>query len=574
MTRLERLISISRVTASFLWMLSGCQGAHALVALDDADMSSVSGAGVNFVWEDFRWLTKPTSYFEQAGTGVDPATVWKRGDLRWYGLSVSGLGAGYDWTQSGGTMKACAGQGANGLGCPIGNLIPRFAAHDNPYVVRVMDYAGDGLSVAQIGTGSQTNGVVTFDGNTTASHTVWEQLAPTNQDYYRFSFWGEIEVGKNPVTLANQGLLKTQTMIQGSAANSAIQIFQFTEPGNRTLAILYHSHLQGDFRFSAQQQDGYDSDAVGVPVAFHPDEGMHFRNVEAYIPLGQLFYQALVITVPDGDTSGNFIMEVPTIPDQEEVYTRFYSLAGPNLRTSGDPNIGYDTARAGYLHRLHQHGVSNGINNYTSNSGVYTPSWPNGGARTGQPIQMQENYYTTHGYSYWGDWTPCQGVGCATPPTVMPTQRNTYNSREDGIFFTSTATFNAFACRLSAIDVRPPNATTTSNLNDPTNFNYTCPNGTSCEDFNQPAQSGRYYVANASCTVGGNAYSCGYGGAYNKSAPITTVSGVDPAFYFGHASGGNKDLQMINTSTANLGDARAEGLLINAFKFTSLGAQF
>ena len=563
MTRLERLISISRVTASFLWMLSGCQGAHALVALDDADMSSVSGAGVNFVWEDFRWLTKPTSYFEQAGTGVDPATVWKRGDLRWYGLSVSGLGAGYDWTQSGGTMKACAGQGANGLGCPIGNLIPRFAAHDNPYVVRVMDYAGDGLSVAQIGTGSQTNGVVTFDGNTTASHTVWEQLAPTNQDYYRFSFWGEIEVGKNPVTLANQGLLKTQTMIQGSAANSAIQIFQFTEPGNRTLAILYHSNLQGDFRFSAQQQDGFDSDAVGVPVAFDPDEGMHFRNVEAYIPLGQLFYQALVITVPDGDTSGNFVMEVPTIPDQVNVYTRFYSLA----RANSDATIGYDTARAGYLHRLHEHGQSNGIT-YTSANGAYIPSV---GPRSGQTIAMQNNYYTTHGYSYWGDWTPCQGVGCAAPPTTMPNQRNAYNSRDDGIFFTarSGGDFRAFAYRLSAIDVRA------------NNYQYTCPvqggsgcNGANSGAFTQPAQSGRYYVGTSSCTRNASLYNCGYGGTYNKTAPVTNVSRVNPAYYFGHAGSANQNLPTILTSTANLGDARAEGLLINAFKFTSLGAQF
>ena len=530
--------------------------AIALVALDDAGMAGVTGAGVNFVWEDFRWLTKPTSYFEQVGTGVDPATVWKRGDLRWYGLSVSGLGVGWDWTESGGTLKSCAGLGANGLGCPVGGLIPRFAAHDNPYVLRVMDYAGDGLTVADIGNGQQTSGVVDFDGNINASHTVWEQLAPTLQDNYRFSFWGEIEVGKNPATLTNQGLLKTQTMIQGSAANSIIQLFQFTEPGNRTLAILYHSHLQGDFRFSAAQQAGDDSDGIGVPVAFEPVEGLHFRNVKAYVPLGQLFYQALLISVPENDQSGNFILEVPTIPAVDAVYTRFYSLA----RANADAYIGYDTARAGYLHRLHQHGVSNGLN-YTANSGAYTPTW---GARAGQTIQMQNNYYTTHGYSYWGDWTPCQGVGCAAPPTVMPNARNPYNSRDDGIFFSARngGSFNAFAYRLSAIDVRP------------NNYTYTCPGGSSCGAFNQPIQSGRYYVASANCTRDGSLYNCGYGGSFSKSAPISTVSAINPAYYFGHAAASNQNLPMINTGTANLGDARAEGLLINAFKFTSLGAQF
>ena len=559
----ECLAGKARAIGFVVFLMIAGQSAHALVALDDDAMSDVSGAGVNFVWEDFRWLTKPTSYFEQVGTGVDPATVWKRGDLRWYGVSVSGIGAGYDWTESGGTMKDCAGLGANGLGCPIGNLIPRFAAHDNPYVVRVMDYAGDGLTVAQIGAGQQTNGVVTFDGNTTASHTVWEQLAPTDQDDYRFSFWGEIEAGKNPAAGTNQGLLKTQTMIQGSAANSALYLFQFTEPGNRTLGIMYHSHLQGDFRFSAAQQDGFDSDEVGVPVAFEPNEGLHFRNVEAYVPLGQLFYQALQITVPDGDTSGNFVMEVPTIPNQENVYTRFYSLGGAN----SDANIGYDTARAGYLHRLHEHGQSNGMS-YTSNSGVYTPTW---GPRSGQVITMQNNYYTTHGYSYWGDWTPCQGVGCATPPSTMPSQRNRYNSRDDGIFFTarSGGNFRAFSYRLSAIDVRA------------NNYQYTCPlqSGSGCDGsgsgtFTQPAQSGRYYVGTSSCTRNSSLYNCGYGGTYSKTAPVSNASMVNPAYYFGHAASGNQNLPTILTSTANLGDARAEGLLINAFKFTSLGAQF
>jgi hypothetical protein len=554
--RFSGMFKLLRLLSGLFCLLFPWHQAQALVALDDDGMAGVTGAGVNFVWEDFRWLTKPTSYFEQVGTGVDPATVWKRGDLRWYGLSVSGTGAGWDWTESGGAMKSCAGLGANGLGCPIGGVISRFAAHDNPYVVRVMDYAGDGLSVTDIGNGQQTNGVVDFDGNVNASHTVWEQLAPTLQDNYRFSFWGEIEVGKNPVTLANQGLLKTQTMIQGSAANSVIQLFQFTEPGNRTLAILYHSHLQGDFRFSAAQQAGYDSDEIGVPVAFEPVEGLHFRNVEAYVPLGQLFYQALLISVPENNQSGNFILEVPTIPNVDAVYTRFYSLA----RANADANIGYDTARAGYLHRLHQHGLSNGLN-YTASNGAYTPSW---GPRSGQIIQMQNNYYTTHGYSYWGDWTPCQGVGCAAPPATMPTARNSYNSRDDGIFFSARngGSFNAFAYRLSAIDVR-------SN-----NYTYTCPGGSNCGAFNQPVQAGRYYIASANCTRDGSLYNCGYGGSFAKSAPITTVSAVNPAYYFGHAAGGNQNLPMINTGTANLGDARAEGLLINAFKFTSLGAQF
>lgn len=225
-------------------------GMAALERMDEAEMSGVSGAGVAFVWEDFRWLTKPTSYFEQVGTGTDPNSSFLRGDLRWYGINVSAEGAGTTWTETGGNMDACSGLGYGGLGCPRGGTIADFASHDNPYVIRVMDYSGGGSADSAIG-----NGVVTWDGDTAESKTVFEILAPTVQDRYRFSFWGEIEAGKDPVAGTNAGLLKTQTIIQGNASDSIIRFFQFSQPGNENFAFMYHSHLQGDFRFSAAPKD-------------------------------------------------------------------------------------------------------------------------------------------------------------------------------------------------------------------------------------------------------------------------------------------------------------------------------
>ncbi|WP_162925627.1 hypothetical protein [Isoalcanivorax indicus] len=516
-----------------------------MTLLMDEELAEVDGAGITFTWEDFRWLTQPTSYFEQIGSGTDPDTNWQRGDLRWYGVSVSAVGPGYTWTESGGNMDPCNGQGANGLGCPRGNTISHFAAHDNPYVLRVQDYSGLGAAAGDIG-----NGIITWSGSTSEAHTVLELLAPTRQEDYRFAFWGEIEVGRNPDTLANNGLLKSQTIIQGSAANSVLRLFQFTEPGNETLALMYHSHLQGDFRFSMAQTAASASDQLGIPVAFEPHEGLHFRNVDAYVPLGQLFYQALVLNVPrdaEGNTinDGNFILEIPKLPeDQPAVWRRFYSLAVPDA-----PDAGYITARAALLH--HTPGA--------------TPA-----------TAVPDNYFVTHGYSRWGNWFPCQGVGCPNPPTSVNATRNAYNAIDSGIFFRAREgqTFDAYAYRLTAVDVRPGT------------FEYTCPShtGSGCSGGSGGAytpagsghgQTGRYYVGSASCTPGttGNArFNCGYGGAFSISAAITNVSRVNPAHYFGHAPAAAHSQPVIRTNTANLGDSRIEGMLINHIRFTSYGA--
>lgn len=70
--------------------------APAIEALDDADLSAVSGAGIAIALEDWRFAMEPTGYMEQTGSdwaGARPAGLsFRRGDLRWYGFTMSGVG--------------------------------------------------------------------------------------------------------------------------------------------------------------------------------------------------------------------------------------------------------------------------------------------------------------------------------------------------------------------------------------------------------------------------------------------------------------------------------------------------
>ncbi|MED5239833.1 MAG: hypothetical protein VX379_09690 [Pseudomonadota bacterium] len=171
----------------------------ALEPMEDSAMADVSGAGIALGFEDFRWLTKPTSYYEQMGTDPVGASTFQRADMRWYGLSITAIGEGaggaagnqgFHWDQSGNSFGTpCT---AGGLACPLGGQITNFAPYDNPYVLRAFSpfgysYEGDPLNEVA---GSPDK-------------TVYEYLAPTNQPYYNFAFMGEIEAGR---TGANENL--------------------------------------------------------------------------------------------------------------------------------------------------------------------------------------------------------------------------------------------------------------------------------------------------------------------------------------------------------------------------------
>ncbi|MFZ5723592.1 MAG: hypothetical protein ACOY33_08005 [Pseudomonadota bacterium] len=405
----------------------------ALDRLDDGEMAEVSGTGIAIALENFQFAMAPTSYFEQFGsTPSNPCTAtgnvaanqncWRRGDLRWFGINISDASAaGYHWNNS----TACTPNAAGD--CPRGGTIGWFSPFDNPYIIRAwspqgMHYNGDCINGTD-GAGGCNDAV-----NTTK--TVYEYLAPTSQPNYILSFWGEIEAGttRNTQTQAltvgtggtGWGLLKSQTIIRGNAAGSVFRMFQFPQAGNQTFAMYYHSYLRGDFRFSINQGAAPVANTPGTVPVFATVEGLTFRNVSAFVPMGQLYYQAL--TLGAVGTAGNFYLELTPIPNNATVYNEFYGIR------SGDTR-GYETAKC-------------------SVPGTPTAA-PAGWTACGG---VNSDYAVSHGYSRWGGWYPARyGYSASADP------RNTANLTTDGFVFQACSTcgiFYAFADRPVVIDKR------------------------------------------------------------------------------------------------------------------------
>ncbi|MGH8493485.1 MAG: hypothetical protein ACRERR_10330 [Moraxellaceae bacterium] len=674
----------------------------ALQSLDDEEMSGMTGEGMAFVWTDFRMMFSPDSYLEQMGSPSNNTCTStgntagnknciRRADLRWFGLNVSGadtanvatayrgaygntstsLTAGAwntSWTTTSGNMTQCAQAGIGGLGCPRGGPIQNFAAADNPYVLRVNSYDGNGAASNVIG-----NGIATYQGYTGAGdwdpnaatattslntvgskQTVLEFTAPASatfsshrqaQDDYRFSFWGEIESGRG---VAGTKTLKSQTLIQGNAAGSAMRFFKFTQtatspgltaaynptsglsgcalgsaqgatsdPGcstattgspynNRTLAIAYDSYLHGDFRFNVAQMSAGASDTAGVAVDFNSTEGMYFRGSDVHLSLGQLFYQALTINMPRSTSTnapvqdGNFTLEIPVIPNIKPVYRRFYSLTNVtggldgigtcSTSNAAAPNCiddGYATARASLLYNF-------GVRGATGVS-AFMP------ARTAVGItnyaQPDANYAKTHGYARWGDWSVCEGVGCALPITANTaaqafagTGRNSWDSSGDGVFFVGTTDFNAYAY---SVDNTDTNMSTNARNTYTTISYYQTANAAACTPANATAYATcGFGGARSTQTIGGSAATKTvtnsrvhtYGATQDPK--VTTAEDFPAENYFlnsaaqglsttttGANSGTTRNVISVPTGTAlNIGDARIEGIQLNYLRFTSYGA--
>jgi hypothetical protein len=623
----RRLISLLLLG---LFALPGA--AVSMTALDEREMSGVTGEGMAFAWTDFRMMLSPDSYIEQVGsaesntcTGTGTSTgnrnCWRRGDLRWYGASVSGANGnaatnrtdyvptyGYPvGTAMGNALTwgtgQCANSGIAGLGCPMGAGIANFAAFDNPYVLRVDEYDG----VTYEGNAS-TGAVWNAQTNSGSKQTVLEWVAPTKQDDYRLAFWGEVEVGREGV---GGGLLKSQSIIQGSAAKSVLRFFKFTQanisPGfvdfdsskgcgnadcsgfpaksfvNKSLGIQYDSYLRGSFRFSVAQLAG--NDAVGEIVDFNATEGLYFRGADVHISLGQLFYQALVIDVPRNSstnapiTDGNITIEIPVLPNRSAVYDAFYDLTNYSgavaLKSDDD---GYATARAAYLSTLPVRGgaTPNYMPARVDNTALATAGY--------NLVASTANYYKTHGYAYWGDWSVCHGAGCSAPTLANSAQnatdgvgRNAWNSSGDGVFFIGTTAYNAYAYSSNTVDLRTGgNAPTIISGTQAAPAN--CANG----DYTDPARcfAVNYYSNFAACTS-----NCGDSGPYNAGSGVvvgsstTTIGNKTPAesvwLIKGTSAGAAANRSVIPVAAGaalNLGDARVQGLQLNYFRFTSYGA--
>lgn len=454
----------------FSCLLLACSVSLALESLDDSAMSDINGAGIVYGLDDFSFRFAPTSFIEMIG--VAPAAGsqaesygWKRGDARFYGLSFTyggpctpgtgpGTGAdcgspttstGLDWYGNTNTSLAAG----NLLAYPMGKKnspgstnpygIVGFASVYNPFILRVFQNPG-----------YDYNGVYRDQvSGANAMPTVVEFIGPSKTDPWRWAFWGELEVNRGGACPAggntNYCGLQSQTIINGTPTTSGqfwngtaytaapaqrkpaiLRLMQTTDTtagapaGNMTLGINYQSALSGDFRFSVQQTGTGGSqaspvspDSLHTVPSFNTQEGLYFKNVDAYMPLGILHSQALMASGSsaynaDGvlqtsfQQNGNFVLELTRIPDTANVYNYIYC---------GQTNGSVCVNRTG--------GTGAAGNPYTyaattwdTNADGYIDN-PNNDARS---------------YIRWGNWTTAVGGTTALDPTPSNPTCNASNT--------------------------------------------------------------------------------------------------------------------------------------------------
>ncbi len=313
----------------------GCS--WAMSNMTDNQMSSVDGEGMVFGLENFSFTMAPTSYIQLVGTPPSSAAAaagWQRGDTYLYGLSITGTGAGTSWFGPG-----CSTSGAVGdLGCPLGTgTIKDFASVYNPFILRAFQYPG-----------------FDYQGNS-VSPTVLELQGPTQSDPFRLSYWGEMQVNQGaPLSTTNvcgtsySCFLQSQMIFEGkiiatdasgNALPSVVRLMQTTDTNSNDAASGYYLSLgmnvdlalSGDFRFSvAQNSDS--PNALHVVPDFNDQEGIFIKNFNAYLPMGMLDYQNIVVSsAPAHD--GNFSIELMQIPNVANVYNNFY--CGTSLTSGG-----------------------------------------------------------------------------------------------------------------------------------------------------------------------------------------------------------------------------------------------
>lgn len=322
--------------------------------LDDEQLADVDGAGLAIALDNFRFRMAPTSYIEVIGQSVDPSSSagvygWKRGDLRYFGLSMSGMtGTATDWFGDG---VDAAGMGSGGIH-PIGGQIVNFASIYNPYLLRVAQYQGYTFTNTTSEWLAPTGG---------AMPTVLEFIGPSRTDTMRWAFWGELEVAKGG-TCPTGGFtgfcgLQSQTIIQGKPVTldgkPAVIRFMQTSFSNasmaKTFGITYQSALSGDFRFSVA---ALANNVLNRVPNFDNREGLFFRNVDAFIPLGVLHSQAITFDAVNKGLpgEGNFVIELTPVPNIPQIYNSIYcgttgsagGLAANSCATAqiGDASVG------------------------------------------------------------------------------------------------------------------------------------------------------------------------------------------------------------------------------------------
>jgi hypothetical protein len=434
--------------------------------------------------------------------------------------------------------------------------------------------------------------------------TVLEILGPSNSQDWRWAFWGEIQASQTDANgnITNVlGTLRNQNLIIGKPAayirppsvwgtgapvggfengvdGAVLQMFQYrgdrvlgggSNPADRTLdetmGLLYHSRLSGDYRFSVNQANGA---LPGDPVPqFSDQEGLYFTDVNAYLPLGQLYYQALVLDSvhpPGGVGNGNFIIEVTRIPNDANVFNDFYSSADAS---------GYQ--RAGRNDRYYQtHGYVEwgsafptcGSVNCMSGSGVSSVRFANSlvlptSVTLPALAVISANFpgsLCSGGCDQWsGETAPfvTTSVSITAGPMIGQATR-TAIANEGGVAFFSR------------------DASTTWNVVNNQNLASTGTLGGDFSGFTTAVQNDTT-VRQARTNV--QNYSCGFLGlgtcrrlVAELPPNVGTIQSRANAIAASLITGGSNPTIAVNA--INLGSSRVEGLLVHHLKITSLGA--
>lgn len=367
--------------------------AYGLVEMADEQMSEISGAGIAIVLEDIRITASPTSFLEFTGSAPGSAE-FERGDIRWYGISITGTD-----TSFGSTWSGSCGAGILDLGCAQGGYVTHFAPHDNPLLLRAFDYSRvDGL------------------GNTNVSRTVLELLFPSDHEPYRFAFWGELNVNQGAGKLQVQNIWNNVNQGGGS-----LRIFNHVYGAgfnDNTFGLIFTNYFEADIRMSLAQ-GFFSPDTLGMVPEFEEYEGMYANDFRVYFPMGQMHYQALIADDVPG-SNGNFVLEQTLVPNDEDAYNHFYGRT-----IADDPTGGYNRTESvrnalGSYHETHGYlriGDWVGTQNYA----YYDPTQGDNGAN-GNP-------HKAHGEP---------AAGACMADRVSCAKNGRYDSN-DGLFFSSYA---------------------------------------------------------------------------------------------------------------------------------------
>lgn len=506
--------------------------ALAMQELEETDLREATGEGIAIVLTDFALKYGPTSYFELTGTNEAAGTELnhRRGDLRWYGMSYT----------SGNRAVATAGQAWSGpcsngilnLGCPLGGTIKNLAPHDNPLVLRAFDYTG-----------------TTMTGTTNVSRSVLELVFPTKHERYRFSFWGEMNVGTGSTVGTGNTMGSTigdgtdKLQMQNIWSNidqsgTVVRLFQTSTGSNDTLGMQYINRFSADIRMSVAQRIT-SPDTLGQTPEFDDREGLYMGDYRVFMPLGALHYKAMVVddVAASGAGSGNFQIKINALPNIAAVYNEYY---GRTIVT--DPTGGYDRTKIGLSNTAYH--ATHGFVRMGDWAADHRPNVNvNISLGASDPCIAAETCYYYNPPAFGAQDAPIGGSGrlmasekaagaCMQDRPSCTNGKNTPYSTSDGIFFVA-----APGERFAVFAVSP---------------NWMSDGGSGNQNNQDPLDPD----LNDNNIIGGVAVDGGDGSPGGNTFSNRTI-----------ANGG-----IVNLSTINLGDTNIQGMLVHSMSLKTLGA--